>query len=357
MKADVAVLTLNKTTGAKRIVRADAGGIFTPVAYEEILEVHKATVLKSQEYAVVKNDMTGKYLHYEGPQLLFVGPYEQLLRVLSKLVLQKQDYVRLVDRQTGEEDIVKGPLAVVPEPAQCEKDYVNGCVLSISQAIVMKADVSVLILNRTSGVKRVVRADTGGIFTPVPYEEVLEVRKATVLKQQEYAVVKNNMNGSYRHVEGPTLLHLEAYEELIRATLKVVLHKFEYVRLVNELTGIERVVEGPQVVVPDPSEVSLKDGKSSKVHHEMMQQSTLVDRDHALLLLNQATGQQRLVTTEGMWTPAPYEHFVEKRPLLRVMANEAVIVRNYEGQLTIYDGTAGGAGTAFFLPARSQVRT
>jgi hypothetical protein len=244
-------------------VRADAGGIFTPVPYEEILEVRKATVLKSQEYAVVKNDMTGKYLHYEGPQLLFVGPYEQLLRVLSKLVLQKQDYVRLVDRQTGEEDIVKGPLAVVPEPAQCEKDYVNGCVLSISQAIVMKADVSVLILNRTSGVKRVVRADTGGIFTPVPYEEVLEVRKATVLKQQEYAVVKNNMNGSYRHVEGPTLLHLEAYEELIRATLKVVLHKFEYVRLVNELTGIERVVEGPQVVVPDPSEVSMKAGKST----------------------------------------------------------------------------------------------
>jgi hypothetical protein len=56
-----------------------------------------------------------------------------------------------------------------------------------------------------------------------------------------------------------------------------------------------------------------------------------------------------------MWTPAPYEHFVEKRPLLRVMANEAVIVRNYEGELTVYDGTAGGAGTAFFLPARSQV--
>merc|ERR1712093_908124 len=66
-------------------------------------------------------------------------------------------------------------------------------------------------------------------------------------------------------------------------------------------------------------------------------------------------GQQQLVTAEGMWTPAPYEHFVEKRPLVRVLANEAVIVRDYEGHLTVYDGTDGGAGTAFFLQARSQI--
>jgi len=58
-----------------------------------------------------------------------------------------------------------------------------------------------------------------------------------------------------------------------------------------------------------------------------------------------------------MWTPSPYEHFVEKRPLIRVMANEAVVVRDYEGRLTVYDGTDGGAGTAFFLQARSQIVT
>merc|ERR1712216_107571 len=127
-----------------------------------------------------------------------------------------------------------------------------------SQAIVMKADVAVLILNRTSGVKRIIRADSGGMFTPLPYEEILEVRQATVLKQQEYAVVKNNKNGSFRHAKGPSLLHLDAYEELVRVALKVVLHKFEYIRLVNELTGIERVIEGPRVLVPDPTEVSVK---------------------------------------------------------------------------------------------------
>merc|ERR1711988_501541 len=43
------------------------------------------------------------------------------------------------------------------------------------------------------------------------------------------------------------------------------------------------------------------------------------------------------------------------RPMVRVMANEAVVVRNFEGHLTVYDGTDGGAGTAFFLPARSQI--
>jgi len=224
-----------------------------------------------------------------------------------------------------------------------------------SQAIVMKADVAVLILNRTSGVKRIIRADSGGMFTPLPYEEILEVRQATVLKQQEYAVVKNNKNGSFRHAQGPSLLHLDAYEELVRVALKVVLHKFEYIRLVNELTGIERVIEGPRVLVPDPTEVSVKGDEHSKVHNEMIEDAVLINKDYAILVLNQATGVQQLVTAEGMWVPAPYEHFVEKRPLVRVMANEAVVVRDYEGRLTVYDGTAGGAGTAFFLQARSQI--
>merc|ERR1712003_573086 len=37
------------------------------------------------------------------------------------------------------------------------------------------------------------------------------------------------------------------------------------------------------------------------------------------------------------------------------MANEAVVVRDYDGVLTVYDGTAGGAGTAFFMQPRSSV--
>jgi regulator of protease activity HflC (stomatin/prohibitin superfamily) len=353
--SQVSVVIFNPTLGKKYEVRDE--GIFVPGPYEEVLEVRTATVLKSQEYAVVKNELTGKYLHYSGPQQLFVGAYEVLFHILPKVVLQKQEYVRLVDRRSGEENVVKGPQAVVPEPAQCEKDYANNCSMSISQAILMKADVTVLTLNKTTGVKRIIRADAGGIFTPLPYEEVLEIRKAAILKQQEYGVVKNNRNGSFRHAAGPILLHLEAYEELVRVALKAVLHKFEYIRLVDELTGIERVVEGPTVLVPEPTEVSVKNGNQSKIHYEMVQHAVLIDKDHAVLVLNQATGQQRLVTTVGMWTPAPYEHLVEKRSLIRVLANEAVVVRDYEGRLTAFDGTDGGAGTAFFLPARSQIVT
>jgi len=158
-----------------------------------------------------------------------------------------------------------------------------------------------------------------------------------------------------RHVEGPTLLHLEAYEELLHVALKVILHRFEYIRLVDELTGTERVIEGPLVLVPDPTEVSVQGDSHSKIHHEMVQQAVLIDKDHAVLVLNEATGLQRLVTTDGMWTPAPYEHLVEKRSLIRVLANEAVVVRDYEGRLTVYDGTGGGAGTSFFLEPRSQI--
>merc|ERR1711884_573721 len=73
--------------------------------------------------------------------------------------------------------------------------------------------------------------------------------------------------------------------------------------------------------------------------------------------MNQITGYQTLVTSEGMWTPQPYEHLVETRPLNRVMANEAVVVRDHNGTLTIYDGTLGAAGTAFFLQPLSQIVT
>merc|ERR1711959_167001 len=213
ISSQISVVLFNRTSGKKYEVREE--GIFVPGPYEDVLEVRNATVLKSQEYAVVRNELTGKYLHYPGPQQLFVSPYEQLFRVLPKVVLQKQDYVRLVDRRTGEEDVVKGPQAVVPEPTQCEKDYVENCSMQVMPAVVMKADIAVLALNKTTGVKRIIRADAGGIFTPLPYEEVLEVRKATVLKQQEYGVVKNNRNGSFRHAAGPILLHLDAYEELV----------------------------------------------------------------------------------------------------------------------------------------------
>jgi hypothetical protein len=56
-----------------------------------------------------------------------------------------------------------------------------------------------------------------------------------------------------------------------------------------------------------------------------------------------------------MWTPLPYEYLVEMRTLIRVLANEAVCVRDNAGRITVYDGTAGGAGTSFFLEARSMM--
>jgi len=352
MKADIAVLTLNKTSGVKQVIRADSVGMFIPRPYEEILEVRTAVVLKQLEYAIVQNELTGKFIHYAGPQQLFTGAYENLSKVLPKIVLQKQQYVQLTDRRTGEETVISGPQTIVPEPEQCEKDYTQDCVVPVNQATIMKADIAVLTLNKTSGVKQVIRADSGGMFIPRPYEEILEVRTAAVLQQLEYAIVKNNRNGSYRHELGPQLLHLGALDELVSVASKVVLAKFEYIRLVDEQTGVERIVEGPLVFVPEPTEVSIRDAGStqSKAHSEMVQPATLIDADHAGLVLNKANGQQRLITSEGMWTPQPYEHLMEMRPLIRVLANEAVVVRDHEGRITVYDGTTGGAGTSFFCP-------
>jgi len=351
--SQISVILLNITSGKKLAVTEQ--GLFFPGPYERIVEVRKALVLKSHEYAVLRDDKLAKYAHFTGPMQLSVGPYSTLYKVLPKVVLQRMDYVRLVDRRTGEEIVVKGPKAVVPDPSQCEKDYKQDCRMRVEQAVVMKADISVLVLNRTSGTRRVARANSGGMFVPVAYEDVAEVRNATVLKQRDYAVVKSLITGVYSHSVGPMLLHLGAYDVLMSVTYKVILDMFGYIRLVNEVTGVERIVKGPTVLVPDSNEVSVKAGANSKVHHSMVIPATLVNKDNAVLVLNKTTGKQRLIQMEGMWMPGPYEYLVELRPRIRVMANEAVIVRDHNGVMTVYDGTAGSSGTNFFLQARSQV--
>ena len=63
--------------------------------------------------------------------------------------------------------------------------------------------------------------------------------------------------------------------------------------------------------------------------------SVCVDANNACLVLDEATGQQRLVTKPGLFSPSAEETVVEVRPLIKLADHEAVIVRDAKGKVNL----------------------
>lgn len=294
----------------------------------------EATRLGPREYAVVKNTKSGEPRHEEGPKLLWLEAYDELVSINSKVVLQLQEYTRLVDSMTGAERVVVGPSILIPAPLESAP---NGT----ESAYVLTAETTVLTMNKTTGMLRLITKE--GVFTPAPYEVILEERRATLLSPREYALVKNNLNGTYRHVLGPQLLKIGAYDKLISVNTKVVLQKDEFTLLKDAKTGAQRVVKGPLAFVPKPSETAPAGIKKA----------AFLDTDTAVLVLNRTSGQQRLVSKRGVFFPEAEEQIIETRELIRVLPHEAIVVRDAQGKVTIHNGADGSA--AFFLPPYTSI--
>jgi len=296
-------------------------------------EFRSATRLGPREYAVLKNLRLGSYRHAPGPTLLFRGAYETIEDIMPKIVLQKHQYMRLVDRMTGYERVVSGPQTLVPEPLETSP---NGT----ETAIVLGTSLAVLVFNKTSGIMRLA---TGGAFIPAAYETVSEIREATLISPRDFAIVKNEMEGTLRHVEGPELLQVGAYEKIIHVRPKLVLEKDQYIRLLDQATGSERIERGPQTFVP----------KAAEVYPDGVQRAAYLDTDTAILVLNESSGQERIVTQRGLFIPQPDEEILETRELIRVLPHEAVVVRDDKGSITVYSGSSGES--AFFLPPYTEI--
>lgn len=299
-------------------------------------EIRKATRLGPREYAVIKNIKTGEYRHEVGPKLLFIEAYDVNEKVKSKVVLQKHEYMRLIDTLTGYERVVKGPQTLVPRPLE---EPGNGT----EEAIVLGTDKAVLTLNRTTGKRRLVTE--GGVFIPAPYENILEIRKATLLAQRDFALVHNTMTGKYRHAEGAQLLQVGAYEVIVHVKPKLVLEKDQYIRLMDESTGKERIERGPKTFAP----------MTSEVYPEGVKKAKFLDTDTAILVLNESSGQERLIAERGVFFPKPEEEILETRELIRVLPHEAIVVRDDKGTVSIYSGSEDASKSAFFLPPYAKV--
>jgi len=126
------------------------------------------------------------------------------------------------------------------------------------------------------------------------------------------------------------------------------LRKNEYIKLFDTATGVIRVEVGEQIVFPIPTE-KCDNG---------VQEAVNVDHETAVLVVNNESGQQRLVTDNGLFVPGPLDEILQVRKLVRVEPHEVAIVRDNEGHFTFHNGaTEGGRGKAFFLPPHCELVT
>lgn len=300
-------------------------------------KVHrKATILERKQYMVIKDIKTGEIRHEAGPKRLFLGAYEEEEAVKTKVTLQKGEYMRLVNALSGYERIItydesgKNKDGVVPNPfEEAPKGTEN--------AIKMGTHKAVVVLNKSSGVKSLIKAsNTGGAFIPKEYQVIEEVREATILKFNEYALVKNLMTGVLRHEAGPKKLLEEvgAYEKVIHVKPKIVLEVNQYIRLLDEKNGKERVEKGQKSLVPDPSEI----------FPEGPRRATNLDANTSVLVLNIINGQEKLYTKEMLpagqkiFIPTPEQEIVEERKAIRAGNQEAFVVRDHLSKVHVKNG-------------------
>mmetsp|Transcript_21809 Transcript_21809/g.74986 ORF Transcript_21809/g.74986 Transcript_21809/m.74986 type:complete len:523 (-) Transcript_21809:218-1786(-) len=187
--------------------------------------------------------------------------------------------------------------------------------------------------------KAVVNGPTSKLFNPF---RVRTRREALRIGELQYARIKNTLDMSVRMVEGTRKEFMGPYEESEGVTDKIVLKKDEYIRLVDMLTGVERIERGAKSLIPGAYEE----------YPAGVEQAIFIDRDQAPVVLNKADGSKRLHTTSGIFFPAPYEHIVELRELIRLLPHEIMVVRNSAGRYVIKSGRGAdgtGAGIAFFL--------
>eukprot|EP00928_Gymnodinium_smaydae_P016406 TRINITY_DN1614_c1_g1_i1.p1 TRINITY_DN1614_c1_g1~~TRINITY_DN1614_c1_g1_i1.p1 ORF type:complete len:582 (-),score=98.63 TRINITY_DN1614_c1_g1_i1:222-1928(-) len=176
----------DKLSGVLRDV--DGPNLLFLGAYDELVRVSQKQVLLEDQYALVKNELTGEKRVEGGPSLLHPGLYEIVMLVSPKTVLQKDQYLRLVDGITGSERVVRGPCTVMPKP---DESAPNGT----ERFLFLETDLAALVLNRTTGSQRLVTQS--GAFAPGAYEEVLEIRSLIHVLPHE-AIIVQNADGQLR---------------------------------------------------------------------------------------------------------------------------------------------------------------
>ena len=176
--------------------------------------------------------------------------------------------------------------------------------------------------------------DGPGVVFLTPVLKHGKKRKATLVDERSYVVVKNTLTGKARSIGGPKLFFPGAYESMGRKERKVILAENEYVKLRSRVTGAVRVMKGPGAVVPDANDDIDDHGKA-----------LALDPTEFCKLRDGADGRVRIVKGPSLVFPRPLEDLprkpqkgyeLEKHQYVKLIDAETGIARVERGENLVF---------------------
>lgn len=168
-------------------------------------EIRDGALLQQDEYAVVKNELTGKRRTEEGPQLFFLGPHDILVEQTKKIVVRKGEYIRLRDQVEGTERVVAGPDSIVPKAMEVTPE-------GVQTARLLDVQTALLLRDRETGRQRLV--SNAGVYIPSAYDEIIEERRLIHVLPHE-AVIERDATGQLLFHTGSESFFLQPYHQLV----------------------------------------------------------------------------------------------------------------------------------------------
>ena len=171
------------------VVNGPATAFFAPIVNHA--RKRKALQLEEQQYAKVKDTLTGVITTVAGPTMHFLGPYDEHVGTHNKLVLLNHQYARLVDSSSGDVRIEKGEQTIVPTAYEHVEE--------MADAVYVDDETAVLVLSKETGQQRLVTDK--GLFFPGKHDKIEEVRKLVRVEPHEVAIARDNA-GKYHFYSG-----------------------------------------------------------------------------------------------------------------------------------------------------------
>mmetsp|Transcript_30905 Transcript_30905/g.68436 ORF Transcript_30905/g.68436 Transcript_30905/m.68436 type:complete len:647 (+) Transcript_30905:67-2007(+) len=324
-------------------------GLYFPDPFTTLSYVKRKGInLTAMQYVLVEDEQTGETRVVSGPQLLFLGPYETAQSPKNKTVLGATEAITVTNKVTGEVKLVKGPTTFVPGPLEEVSERVEPITLTKTEYIRLKDELTGRVW-----------VERGPALLFLDPHITAQGAKATAwsLEPHQYIRLQDTLTGEIRVERGEKLVFPSAFEVKVDKTSTGVkecidLQRWEYCVVQDRATGKVRVERGEKLVWL---------GGTERVMGREKEQAVKVDSENAVLVLNQATGKQRLVEEPQLFFPSEDEVVVEVRRRIKLADNEAIVLKDAEGKYHYRYGdpkkNKNDAARSFFLPPYWEVVT
>jgi len=306
----------------------------------------KGIPISALEYAVVQDSISGAKRITRGPCLLFPGAYEKIVgEVKAVTVVDARSSLIVLDSKTGLRRLVKGPTTFVPSP--------HDIVQKREPAVCLQMNQYVRVENTLNGAIRIERGEK--MFWLQPHEKHSGIKEAYLLSADQQVRLRNAA-GEIRCEVGPQMVFPNVTEELVNGKVETAirLSTWEFCHIQDKESGTTRLERGEKVIFLGPNDTVVK-GKTK---------AYVIDKTHAVLVRDRQTGIQKLISEPQLFFPKPDQEVVEIRERISLTSNQAVILKDPEGNLHIRFGSndssdeaTSSAPSSFFLPPHWETVT